>query len=68
MKESQHVVVKFRVVEGLTQPILSVSKLNESGKEVVLGNGYAYIKKRGGTGPDSLELACVGSLYYLMAL
>jgi hypothetical protein len=47
LKESQSVVVRFRIVKGLTQPILSVSKLNESGKEVVLGNGYAYIKKQG---------------------
>ena len=40
LKESQPVSVKFRIVKGLMQPILSVSKLNESDKEVVLGNGY----------------------------
>ncbi len=28
LKESQPVLVKFRIVKGLTQPILSVSKLN----------------------------------------
>ena len=68
LNESQPIVVKFRIVKGLTQPILSVSKLNESGKEVVLGNGYGYIKKReGGAGPERLELTSVGSLYYLMA-
>ena len=68
VKEQQLVSVKFRVVPGLTQPILSVSKLSESGKEVVLGSGYAYIKKIGDYGPDRLELACVGSLYYLTVL
>ena len=62
-KEACHIIIRFRLAE-VTQPILSVAKLSETGKEVALGNGCGHITRRG---PGRLKLACQASMCYLMA-